>query len=156
MQPIFYGTLTPLLTWFTVKKLIIDPYEQRKKATEKQNIKEANLLRYAKNSLIWNNVVRWENSKTLLKLVYYKFCYILNLTIRVAESRKEAMASIDLMLERFRRIRSEEATRNGLLIVAAVYGKIIEGMKRLTKGNQFVHCSFKKLVVWLFLEVKVI
>ena len=66
------------------------------------------------------------------------------------------MASIDLMLERFRRIRSEEATRNGLLIVAAVYGKIIDGMKRITKGNQFVYCSFKKLVVWLFLEVKVI
>ena len=46
---------------------------------------------------------------------------------RVAESRKEANASIDLMLERFRRIRSEEAAKNGLVIVAAVYGKLVEG-----------------------------
>ena len=45
MQPIFYGTVTPLLIWFSVKKLVVDPYERRKKETEKQNLKEANLLR---------------------------------------------------------------------------------------------------------------
>ena len=45
------------------------------------------------------------------------------------------MANIDLMLERFRRIRSEEATRNGLLIVAAVYGKIIDGMSKMATNS---------------------
>ena len=45
MQPIFYGTVAPLLTWFTIQKLIIDPYNNRKKETEKQNLKKANLLR---------------------------------------------------------------------------------------------------------------
>ena len=50
---------------------------------------------------------------------------------RVAESRKEAMASIDLMLERFTRIRFEEESRNGLVIVAAIYGKIVDGKEGL-------------------------
>ena len=48
-------------------------------------------------------------------------------TFRVAEGRKEAIASINLMLERYSRIRSEESSRNGLIIIAAVYGKIVEG-----------------------------
>jgi len=89
MQPVFYGTVAPLLTWFTIQKLIVDPYTHRKKQAEKQKLKESNLL-------------------------------------RVAESRKEAMASIDLMLERFTRIRFEEESRNGLVIVAAIYGKIVD------------------------------
>ena len=45
MQPIFYGTVTPLLTWFTIKKLLVDPYERRKKEKEKKKLKETNLLR---------------------------------------------------------------------------------------------------------------
>ena len=45
MQPIFYGTVTPLLAWFTVQKLIIDPYATRKKQAEKQKMKESNLQR---------------------------------------------------------------------------------------------------------------
>ena len=45
MQPIFYGTVTPLLAWFTVQKLIIDPYATRKKQAEKQRMKESNLQR---------------------------------------------------------------------------------------------------------------
>lgn len=89
MQPIFYGTVTPLLTWFTIQKLIIDPYKRKRKETEKQKLKETNLL-------------------------------------RVAESRKDAIASIDLMLERYSRIRTEEVSRNGLIILAAVYGKIVD------------------------------
>ena len=89
MQPIFYGTVAPLLTWFTIQKLVIDPYTHRKKEKEKQKLKEANLL-------------------------------------KVADSKREAMASIDLMLERFSRIRSEEESRNGLVIVAAVYGKLVD------------------------------
>ena len=45
MQPIFYGTVTPILTWFTVQKLLIDPYKRRKKETEKQKLRETNLQR---------------------------------------------------------------------------------------------------------------
>ena len=51
----------------------------------------------------------------------------MSVSYRVAESRKEAMASIDLMLERYSRIRSEEVSRGGLVIIAAVYGKIVDG-----------------------------
>ena len=56
-----------------------------------------------------------------------KINYHVQLINRVAESRKEAMASIDLMLERFSRIRSEEQSKNGLVIVAAIYGKVVDG-----------------------------
>ena len=45
MQPVFYGTVAPLLTWFTIQKLIVDPYTHRKKEAEKQKLKESNLLR---------------------------------------------------------------------------------------------------------------
>ena len=61
-------------------------------------------------------------------IIYYrKIDYHVQLINRVAESRKEAMASIDLMLERFSRIRSEEQSKNGLVIVAAIYGKVVDG-----------------------------
>ena len=43
---------------------------------------------------------------------------------RIAETRREAEASIDLMRERFARIRSDEEAKGGLVIVAAVYGKM--------------------------------
>ena len=45
----------------------------------------------------------------------------------MAEAKKEAMASIDLMRERFNRIRQDELARGGLVIVAAVYGKVLDG-----------------------------
>jgi hypothetical protein len=32
------------------------------------------------------------------------------------------------MLERYSRIRTEEVSRNGLIILAAVYGKIVDGI----------------------------
>ena len=48
-------------------------------------------------------------------------CYI----FRVAESRREAEASIDLMRERYSRILTEEENKNGLVIVCALYGKLV-------------------------------
>ena len=47
--------------------------------------------------------------------------------LKVAEAKKEAMASIDLMRERFNRIRQDELARGGLVIVVAVYGKLLDG-----------------------------
>ena len=90
MQPIFYGTVAPLLAWFTFKKLVLDPYEANKKSLEKVRLRDANLA-------------------------------------RVALARKEAQASVELMRERFSRIRQEEIHRGGLVVVLALYGKIIDG-----------------------------
>ena len=45
----------------------------------------------------------------------------------MAEAKKEAAASVDLMRERFNRIRHDEGSRGGLVIVAAVYGKLMDG-----------------------------
>ena len=42
LQPIFYGTVTPLLLYFTAKKLIIDPYNARKKRREREEEIESN------------------------------------------------------------------------------------------------------------------
>eukprot|EP00095_Tigriopus_kingsejongensis_P005439 maker-scaffold224_size251237-snap-gene-0.18 protein:Tk05439 transcript:maker-scaffold224_size251237-snap-gene-0.18-mRNA-1 annotation:"-like protein subfamily c member 11" len=87
MQPLFYGTITPLIAWFTFKKLVLDPFEARKKRKEREDQARANRL-------------------------------------RVAESRREAEVSVDLMRERFNRIRAEEESKNGLVILLALYGKI--------------------------------
>ena len=90
MQPIFYGTVAPLLAWFTFKKLILDPYDASKHLAEKEKLRDANL-------------------------------------VRVALARKEAQASVDLMKERFNRIRQEELHKGGLVILLALYGSIVEG-----------------------------
>ena len=42
-QPIFYGTVTPLIVWYSLKKFIFDPLEAKKKAEERQKQSEANL-----------------------------------------------------------------------------------------------------------------
>merc|ERR1719312_2076196 len=47
LQPIFYGTVVPLLTWFTVKKLILNPYEARRKERERERNREQNRERVA-------------------------------------------------------------------------------------------------------------
>ena len=53
------------------------------------------------------------------------------------------MASIDLMLERYCRIRSEEASKNGLVIIVAVYGKIIDGKRvRRDLDREGLFCNF--------------
>ena len=41
LQPVFYGTLVPLLAWVTVKKLILNPLEERKKAEKRRKQKES-------------------------------------------------------------------------------------------------------------------
>ena len=42
LQPVFYGTVVPVLSYYIVKKLILDPFEERKKAKEKEKQLEAN------------------------------------------------------------------------------------------------------------------
>ena len=41
MQPIFYGTVCPLLLYYAGKKLILDPMEEKKRAAEKEKELEA-------------------------------------------------------------------------------------------------------------------
>jgi p-aminobenzoyl-glutamate transporter AbgT len=36
------GTVTPLLAWFAVKRLVLDPYQARKREQEQQRRREAN------------------------------------------------------------------------------------------------------------------
>ena len=50
------------------------------------------------------------------------------------------MASIDLMIERYSRIRQEEESKNGLIILAAVYGKMIDGMLDLIIRSSDFYC----------------
>lgn len=90
MQPIFYGTVCPLLSYYIVKKLILDPIEARNKAAERQEQLQA-------------------------------------VRERVEKARLEAEASVDLMRERYARLREDEEAKRGLVVVRAVYGKIMEG-----------------------------
>ena len=41
VQPILYGTVIPLVSYFTFKKLILDPMEERRKMKEKEKQVEA-------------------------------------------------------------------------------------------------------------------
>ncbi len=50
------------------------------------------------------------------------------------------MASIDLMIERYSRIRQEEESKNGLIILGAVYGKIIDGMLDVSNNILSLSC----------------
>ena len=85
LQPVFYGTVVPMVAWFTFKKLILDPLEESRKQEEKRKQKEA-------------------------------------LREKVLAARKEAEASLSLMEERYNRIKSEEETKDGLLIEKCLYG----------------------------------
>ena len=85
LQPVFYGTVVPMVAWFTFKKLILDPLEESRKQEEKKKQKEA-------------------------------------LREKVLAARKEAEASLSLMEERYNRIKSEEETKDGLLIEKCLYG----------------------------------
>lgn len=46
---------------------------------------------------------------------------------RLLEKRKEAQAAIDLMAATYARIKDEEENRKGLIIVKALYGKLVTG-----------------------------
>lgn len=46
---------------------------------------------------------------------------------RLLQKRKEAQAAIDLMTATYSRIRDEEENKKGLIIVKALYGKLILG-----------------------------
>ena len=43
LQPVFYGTIAPLIVWYTLKKLVFDPIEDRKQEEERKRQSEANL-----------------------------------------------------------------------------------------------------------------
>lgn len=87
-SPVFYATVTPLIMYAVLKKLVIDPVVAEQKARDKERQKEAN-----KN--------------------------------RMAEKKQEATAAINLMAATFSRIRSDEETRKGLVIVKALYGRLM-------------------------------
>ena len=47
--------------------------------------------------------------------------------LRLAEARKDAIYSVELMRERYSRIVADEVAKNGLVILAALYGAILNG-----------------------------
>ena len=38
LQPVFYGTVVPLLGWLTVKKLLLEPLEKRRKEERRERV----------------------------------------------------------------------------------------------------------------------
>ncbi|GFY47871.1 dnaJ homolog subfamily C member 11 [Trichonephila inaurata madagascariensis] len=82
---VFYGTAAPILGWYILKMVYIDPYNERQKRRETEKMKEVNAQ-------------------------------------RMAERKKEASIAVSLMQETYRRIKTEEEKKNGLVIKLAVYG----------------------------------
>ena len=55
----------------------------------------------------------------------------------MAEAKKEALNSIKLMQERYQRILNEEINKSGLVILVALYGKLIDNGKKIMIINFF-------------------
>lgn len=55
IQPVFYGTVVPVLAYLAVKRLVLDPREERKKAKERQKTAEAARERVAEASVTKDN-----------------------------------------------------------------------------------------------------
>jgi len=87
LQPVFYGTVVPLLAWFTVKKLILNPLEESRKQEAKRKEKEATKE-------------------------------------KIAAAKKEAESSLVLMEERYKRIKAEEESKDGLIIERCLFGML--------------------------------
>lgn len=51
---------------------------------------------------------------------------------RLFEAKKEAAHSVELMRERYNGICSDETAKNGLIIVVALYGKLLNGNQIFT------------------------
>ncbi len=95
--PVFYGTVTPLLVWFAVHKLVLEPLEARKHSADQEK-----RLRIARE--------------------------------RIAEAKLEAEGAVSLMRERFLRIRGEAEKSDGLVIVVALYGRILDADGSIRQG----------------------
>jgi len=85
LQPVFYGTVAPMIAWLIIKKLLLEPLELKRKEEARKKQRE-------------------------------------NMKEKVAAARLEAEASLSLMEERFRRGKTEEEAKNGLVIHQCLYG----------------------------------
>ncbi|KAG1671932.1 DnaJ subfamily C member 11 [Nymphon striatum] len=86
---IFYGTVGPLIAWYAVTALIINPHLRRQKLKDVEKKKEANAH-------------------------------------KIAKRRAEAETSISLMQETVNRAREQEIARQGVIILQALYGKLVQ------------------------------
>lgn len=57
---------------------------------------------------------------------------------KLLEKRKEALAAQDLMTATYTRIKDEEENKKGLVIIKAIYGKIIAGIVDLCNVLNFL------------------
>ncbi|XP_069690191.1 dnaJ homolog subfamily C member 11 isoform X2 [Periplaneta americana] len=87
-SPVFYATITPVVVWAVVKRLVVDPIVREQKERDKEKQRELN--------------------KT-----------------RMAEKKREARAAVELMRATFARVRSEEEAKRGLVIIKALYGRLV-------------------------------
>ncbi|KAJ9599175.1 hypothetical protein L9F63_010352 [Diploptera punctata] len=87
-SPVFYATVTPLIAWAVIKKLVVDPIAHTEKEREKEKQRQLNKK-------------------------------------KMEENKREAKAAVDLMRATFTRVRSEEEAKKGLVIVKALYGRLI-------------------------------
>lgn len=117
-SPIFYATVTPMLTWLIVKRLIIDPIKRDETQRNKEKQKEANRT-------------------------------------RMAEMQREALSAKELMKATFARIRSEEETKRGLVIINAMYGRLAGVQPSPAAGEQDINIESEVMDVTVQLQVLV-
>lgn len=57
---------------------------------------------------------------------------------KLLERRREALAAQELMMNTYNRIRDEESNKKGLVIIKAIYGRIIKGIVTRSINNLFL------------------
>jgi DnaJ family protein C protein 11 len=95
---VFYATVTPVIIWAVVKKLIVDPIVHEQKERDKVKQRELNKA-------------------------------------RMAEKKREAELAVQLMRATFARVRSDEEAKKGLVIIKAVYGRLVNISDISSRGS---------------------
>lgn len=68
---------------------------------------------------------------------------------KMLEKRKDAMAAQELMMATYNRIRDEESNKKGLVIIKAIYGKIVKGeyLGKRNKSLKFCDLGFSNVAM---------
>lgn len=116
-SPIFYATVVPLIVYIIVKKGIVEPFlkEEKTKKLEKQKQNNFNKL-----------LEKRFDDLVLCDCRYDSGC------------RKEAMAAQDLMQATYSRNKEEEERKRGLVIIKAIYGKILKDSGDTETSNDVI------------------
>jgi len=130
LQPVFYGTVAPLLAWLTVKKLLLDPLELKRKEEAREKKRQAVKEKVA---------AARQEAEASLSLMEERF----------SRGKSEEEAKNGLVIELC--LYGLLATDSGDLVAeVSDWGEAAEDMSEVTNITKPVQCSVEhsRLVLW--------